>query len=225
MGNYNTWGGKNNSWGNRNRKGSSGGSGGPQRDDEKWSKGAKIVAAGVVLLVLANVGFGPIVETVENVVDIFDFGKEVSNTVESNKGTSTVSNTKKSYKSVKGKLDLNEGDVKDILEYLSEQLSEKSINTNKASAVLIDYSSFDNDKKYIKNVVEKLDKYSETVSFVAVTDKFVTDEEMTEEFYRISEIVSNNKDISGSVFNKYNVNGLKNNPSIGYFVYAVTFTK
>ena len=132
MGNYNTWGGKNNSWGNKNRKGSSGGSGGPQRDDEKWSKGAKIVAAGVVLLVLANTGLGPIIDTVQNVTDIFDFGKENTEVVETSVKNNTGSNSKQSkgYKSVKGELDLDAGDVKDVLEYLSEKLSEKSVNTS-----------------------------------------------------------------------------------------------
>ena len=227
MGNYNTWGGKNNSWGNKNRKGSSGGSGGPQRDDEKWSKGAKIVAAGVVLLVLANTGLGPIIDTVQNVTDIFDFGKENTEAVETSVKNNTGSNLKQSkgYKSVKGELDLDAGEVKDVLEYLSEQLSEKSVNTSNASAVLVDYSVFKNDKSYVKNIVNKLDRYSNTVSFVALSPNILSETEMDEEFYRISEIISNNNDIAGCGFTKFNTNGLKNNPSVGNFVFAVTFSK
>ena len=120
---------------------------------------------------------------------------------------------------------MDAGDVEDILNYLSEQLSEKNINTKNANAILVDYSVFDNDKKYVKNIINKLDKYSDTVSFVAVTDKFLTESDMDAEFYRISDIVSNNNNISGSQFKRFNMNGLKNNPGIGYFVYAVTFTK
>ena len=48
---------------------------------------------------------------------------------------------------------------------------------------------------------------------------------MDEEFYRISEIISNNNNISECGFTKFNTNGLKNNPSIGNFVFAVTFSK
>ena len=82
MGNphYNTWGGKNNSWGNKNRKNkesnNSGGNG---------NKIAKVAVAGVCLFVLANTGFGPIIETAENVMDVFDFQKEVKESVKSNK--------------------------------------------------------------------------------------------------------------------------------------------
>ena len=91
MGNphHNTWGGKNNSWGNRNKKGKSGG-GGPVRDDEAWSKGAKVVAGGVVLLVLANTGLGPVVETAQNVMDVFDFGNDVKEQVASRNNKQTL---------------------------------------------------------------------------------------------------------------------------------------
>ena len=138
---YNTWGGKNNSWGNKNRKGKS--SGGSQRDDEKWSRGAKIAVVGVVLLVLANTGFGPIIETAQNVVDVFDFGKDVKKQVTSNnnatqsKGSNKVKSGEENYKSVKYDIDLDASDVKDILDFFNTQFEASGVDTNKMKVYII----------------------------------------------------------------------------------------
>ena len=222
MGNYNSWGGKNNSWGNRNRKGSSGNSGGPQRDDETWSKYAKIFAVGIAVLVFAKMGFGPVVETVENVFDFLDFGSEVTETVDNNINKDTQNG---GYKSVKGKLELDESDVNDVLEYLYEKLDERNVDIENGTAVFVDYSVFKNDKNYRKNVVEKLENYSNTVSFIALNSEKLSNEEMSSEFSRISEIIENNNDIAGCGVNKYDTSGLKNNPNEGDFIFSVTFSK
>ncbi len=233
---YNTWGGKNNSWGNKNRKGKSGG--GPQRDDEKWSKGAKVVAGGVVLLVLANTGLGPVIETAQNVMDVFDFGKDVKEYADTNKTNSKSSNknkkgnTKKGdtyedvYKNIKNNADLEASDVKDILEYLHSNLADdgtEAMNTKKASAIFIDYDCFLSEKKYVKNVMEKLDKYEDTVTFVAKCPDYMMTDDMQGEFDRISEIINANLSGYDTVFNKVSMNALTNLPDPGNFVMSVTF--
>lgn len=235
---YNTWGGKNNSWGNKNRKGKSGG-GGPQRDDEKWSKGAKIVAGGVVLLVLANTGLGPVIETAQNVMDVFDFGKDVkeyadtakstskSNSKSSNKGAGKKGTTYEDvYKHIKNNADLEASDVKDILEYLHTKLSTErpeAMDTKKASAVFIDYECFLSEKKYVKNVMEKLEDYEDTVTFVAACPSHLTVEDMNAEFEKITEIIKANLSGYDTVFNQVSMNALSNLPNPGEFIMSVTF--
>ena len=228
MGNphYNTWGGKNNSWGNRNKKGKSGG--GPVRDDEAWSKGAKVVAGGVVLFVLANTGLGPIVETAQNVMDVFDFGNDVKEQVASRNNTTDskgkVKSGKDNYKSVKCNVDLEASDVKDILDFFNTEFQASNINTEKVKVNIVDYDAFKNDKKYNKKIIDELSKRSGTVTFMAVCPDYLTEEEMRAEFERIDELITNNKDgIPSGVFSSIKKNGGLNVPNSGSFTMAVTF--
>ena len=229
MGNphHNTWGGKNNSWGNRNKKGKSGG-GGPVRDDEAWSKGAKVVAGGVVLFVLANTGLGPIVETAQNVMDVFDFGNDVKEQVASRNNTTDskgkVKSGKDNYKSVKCNVDLEASDVKDILDFFNTEFQASNINTEKVKVNIVDYDAFKNDKKYNKKIIDELSKRSGTVTFMAVCPDYLTEEEMRTEFERIDELITNNKDgIPSGVFSSIKKNGGLNVPNEGSFTMAVTF--
>lgn len=212
---------------------------GPQRDDEKWSKGAKVVAGGVVLFVIANTGFGPIVETAQNVMDVFDFGKdakEYSDTVKSNSKSNSKSSNKavskqeddysSVYKHIKNNVDLEASDVSDILQYLHGNLSEsetEAMNTNQASAIFVDYECFTNEKKYIKNVMEKLDKYDDTVTFIAMSPNYLQTSDMQNEFDSISEMINNNLSGYDTIFNKISMNALINLPDPGNFVMSVTF--
>lgn len=210
---------------------------GPQRDDAAWSKGAKIVAGGVVLLVLANTGLGPVIETAQNVMDVFDFGKDVkeyadtaksnSNTKSSDKGVGKKDSTYEDvYKHIKNNADLEASDVKDILEYLHGNLSEskaEAMDTKKASAIFIDYDCFLSEKKYVKNVMEKLDKYEDTVTFVAKCPDYMATEDMQGEFDKISEIIKANLSGYDTVFNQVSMNALTNLPDPGNFVMSVTF--
>ena len=227
-GNYNTWGGKNNSWGNKNRKGKSGGGGGPVRDDEAWSKGAKVVAGGVVLLVLANTGLGPIVETAENVMEVFDFGNDIKEakaaSKANNKNSGKAKSAEDSYKSVKNNVDLEASDVKDILEFFEGEFRTTGIDASDVKVNIIDYDAFKNDRKYNKNIVDKLSKRSGTVTFMAVCPDYLTEDEMRTEFERIGELVSNNKDgVPAGVFRSIKRNGGLNVPGPGSFTMAVTF--
>ena len=131
------------------KKGKSGG-GGPVRDDEAWSKGAKVVAGGVVLLVLANTGLGPVVETAQNVMDVFDFGNDVKEQVASRNNTTDskgkVKSGKDNYKSVKCNVDLEASDVKDILDFFNTEFQASNINTEKVKVNIVDYVAFKNDR-------------------------------------------------------------------------------
>lgn len=237
MGNphYNTWGGKNNSWGNKNRKGKSGGGGGPVRDDEAWSKGAKVVAAGVCLFVLANTGLGPVIETAQNVMDVFDFKndvKEYHDTVKSeSKGSKNSKSSKANdskYNSIKNNVDLEASDVSDILEFLHTELTKadaEAMDTDNTTAIFVEYDYFKNDRKYQKNIMEKLEDYSGAVSFIAVHPDYLSDAEMQEEFDRVAKIINGNTKGNNSVFRKIKTNALTNVPRAGSFVVTVTFTE
>ena len=228
MGNphHNTWGGKNNSWGNRNKKGKSGG--GPVRDDEAWSKGAKVVAGGVVLFVLANTGFGPIVETAQNVMDVFDLGNDIkehkaSSQATDSKGSGKAKRGEDNYKSVKCKVDLEAADVADILDFFSTEFSASNVDTSDVKVNIIDYDAFKNDRKYNNKVIDELSKKSGTVTFMAVCPDYLTEEEMHAEFERIDKIVTENKEGIPNVFRQIKRNGGLNVPRTGSFVMAVTF--
>ena len=204
--------------------------GGPQRDDEAWSKGAKVVAGGVVLLVLANTGLGPIVETAQNVMDVFDFGNDVKehvtskNNVADSKGSGKAKRGEDNYKSVKCDVDLEASDVKDILDFFNTELQASNINTEKVKVNIVDYDAFKNDRKYNNKIIDELSKRSGTVTFMAVCPDYLSEEEMHAEFERIDEIITNNKDgIPSGVFSSIKKNGGLNVPNSGSFTMAVTF--
>ena len=226
--NYNTWGGKNNSWGNKNRKG---GGKGPQRDDETWSKGAKVALAGVFLFTLAHTGLGPIVETATNVMDVFDLGNDIkeqklAKSNKSNKGKKDSESL--GYSTIKNNIDLEAADVKDILEFLHNELvtsDSSSMATNETTAIFIEYDSFKNSTKYNKNIMNKLEKYEGAVSFIAVHPDYLSEAEMQEEFERVADIIQSNNEGNNSVFTKIKTNALTNVPRSGSFVMTVTFTE
>lgn len=209
---------------------------GPQRDDEAWSKGAKVAVVGVLLFTLAHTGLGPLVETAQNAMDVFDFGQDVKEYTDTVKSDSNVSNKigvgkqdrtyEDFYKQVKNNIDLEASDVKDILEYLHGELSKSNMSnmdTMKASAIFIDYDCFISEKKYIKNVMNKLDNYEDTVTFIAKCPDYIATDAMQSEFDKISEIINANLSGYDTVFNKVSMNALTNLPESGDFVMSVTF--
>lgn len=215
-----------------------GSGGGYNKGGGGFNTGAKIVAGGVVLFVLANTGFGPVIETAQNVMDVFDFGKDVkeyTDTTKSNSKSSSSNNKgagkKKTtyedvYKNIKNNADLEASDVKDILEYLHTKLSTdrpEAMDTKKASAVFIDYDCFLSEKKYVKNVMEKLDKYEDTVTFIAACPANMTTDDMNAEFEKITEIIKANLSGYDTVFNQVSMNALSNLPNPGEFIMSVTF--
>ena len=228
MGNphYNTWGGKNNSWGNKNRKNkesnNSGGNG---------NKIAKVAVAGVCLFVLANTGFGPIIETAENVMDVFDFQKEVKETVKSNKKSNSKTNSKTNkkgkdnFKSLKNNADISASDIADILDNLYGKLDSSGIDTKKTTVVTVKYSSFSSDEKFEKEILKKISKYKNTVSFIAVNDTNLSEEAMQYEYERVYSMLSRCSSSFNSEFDSAIVNGMLNRPNPGSFTIAVTFEK
>ena len=228
MGNphYNTWGGKNNSWGNKNRKNkesnNSGGNG---------NKVAKAVVAGVCLFVLANTGFGPIIETAENVMDVFDFQKEVVESTKSDTKSNTKSNKKSNkkgkdnFKSLKNDADISASDIADILDNLYEKLDSSGVNTKKTTVLTVKYSCFSSDEKFEKEILKKLSKYKNTVTFIAVNDENLSEEAMQYEYERVYSMLSRCSSSFSSEFNSALVNGMLNRPNVGSFTIAVTFEK
>lgn len=226
---YNTWGGKNNSWGNRNRKNqtsnnrnnNSGGGG-------DFNKGAKILVCGVFLFALAHTGFGWVGETIDNISDVFEAKSKIEE-VQSNRNNSSNSkpkskNIKKEYNSVKGKIDIEADDVKDILEYLYDKLSDNNIDTKDTDIVFTDYKALKDAKSYNKNIVKKLKKYSNPVTFVLINDGSLSSDEMETEYNRAFKLAQDNNDFSKTKFNSVIVAGRYNSPSSGNMIISLTFS-
>lgn len=139
-----------------------------------FNKGAKILVCGVFLFALAHTGFGWVGETIDNISDVFEAKSKIEE-VQSNRNNSSNSkpkskNIKKEYNSVKGKIDIEADDVKDILEYLYDKLSDNNIDTKDTDIVFTDYKALKDAKSYNKNIVKKLKKYSNPVTFVLIND-------------------------------------------------------
>lgn len=190
------------------------------------SKIMRVVAVGFAIYMVANIGLGGAGEVLSNIGDALDFGKEVGQTINETKGNvKGKSDSNGDYKKVNNKAKIEADDLSDILDFLSEELQGADVSVSNGEVITIDYSSFKNDIKYRKDIISKLDKYKTTVSFMAVNSELLSEEEMNNEFNRISEIVSSNKDKIGNGFRKYTVNGLKNVTGSGTFVFSVTFVK
>lgn len=190
-GNYNTWGGKNNSWGNRNRKGTGStrgnrGTGGRGTTHYEPSKAFNVLAGGICLFMLGAFGLNAVTGAISSVKDGIDTVSDIKDSIVQ-KDTNTNSN--RGNTGVVNKLDyeLDSQDVSDILDYISDGISDVSIE----ELQLISYSDTDTLEKYTKNIVNNLDKYSDAVTFGVMCEAANSEAERS----IIEDIVSNNTDI------------------------------
>lgn len=129
------------------------------------------------------------------------------------------------YKAVNNKANIDKVVLDKTVSYLSERLSESNVDTKLGAVITVDYSVFKNENSYRKEILEKLKNYSTIVSFIAISPNSLSEDNMDNEFERITKIVTNNKNRISNNFVKYNTNGLKNVISKGSFAFAVTFVK
>lgn len=211
----NKWGGKNNVWGKRK-------SSGPQRDDETWSKGAKIVVCCVVGFVLLKGGYKGVLETASNIKDVFVPKKEVVNTVDNK----NIKNDNNNVGYQKVDVDIDYDDVVDIVEDLlndseykdKDFVSEISTSNN----VFVDYSAFYNKKNFEKKVGKDLDNYSESVTYFSVGTENLDSDALNKEFERIAEVIGKSE-VEGS-FTKFDMSIVPNKPNNGEYLVVLTFS-
>lgn len=238
MGNphYNTWGGKNNSWGNRNRKGkssSSSSSGGNNSDGGGFNTFGKVFIGGCVLLALSHTGLGPIIETADNIKEAFDIGSKMRNNSSSSSSKSNKSNksNSKSNKSAKHsdskKYDTKIGasDVKDIMEHISdimEDLESEGIDTSDPDVITVDYSAFDSDADYIVAIKNRLPDLDKTTTFIA-TSKKMSYNKMEDEYERLVEVINNNLSAPNGIFTGVRIKGILGVPDNDKLTITVTY--
>lgn len=210
----NKWGGKNNVWGKRK-------SNGPQRDDEAWSKGAKIATCVVIGFVLLNGGFKGVTDTLANIVDFLKPKSEVVDTVKT-KNVDDLNTV--GYKKVD--MDIDYDDVQDILETLLEDedvSKEDNIsNISFENVELVDYSAFENEKKFTKMIGKNLKNYENSVTFLSIADYSVQSDAFNQEFERVSQIIANAE--KEGHFEKYNLSFVPGKPNSELFTVILTFT-
>lgn len=184
---YNVRGGKFNVFGRSSKKPKNSG---PQRDDEAWSKGAKIATCVVIGFVLLNGGFKGVTDTLANIVDFLKPKSEVVDTVKT-KNVDDLNTV--GYKKVD--IDIDYDDVQDILETLLEDedvSKEDSIsNISFENVELVDYSAFENEKKFTKMIGKNLKNYENSVTFLSIADYSVQSDAFNQEFERVSQIIAN----------------------------------
>ena len=233
MGNphYNTWGGKNNSWGNRNRKGKSSGSSGNSGGGGGFNTFGKVFIGGCVLLALSQTGLGPIIETADNIKDAFDIGSKVRNNKSSSSSKSNSKSSSKSNKSAKhsksSKYDTKIGasDVKDILEHISDvmtDLESEGIDTSDTGVVTVDYSAFDSDADYIVAIKNRLPDLDKTTTFIA-TSKKMSYNKMEDEYERLVEVINNNLSAPNGIFTGVRIKGILGVPDNDKLTITVTY--
>lgn len=137
----------------------------------------------------------------------------------------TYSKAEEVYKAVNNKVNIDKVVLDKTASYLSERLLESNVNTKLGAIITVDYDVFKTENSYRKEILEKLKNYSTIVSFVAISPNSLSEDNMDNEFERITKIVTNNKNRISNNFVKYNTNGLKNVIFKGSFAYAITFVK
>lgn len=188
----------------------------------------KIIIGGICIYALGQVGLGWVTDTIGNIKDVLDFTDEVktsssSNTKASNNSTSK-SKAKVKDKNVDIEIDISASDVADIIEEISNNLGNYGINASKASVVFVDYSVFEDSDEYQKHIIDKLDEYDNAVSFVAVCDEYVTEQEHLDRLFEsASNIVKTNNQLNTDKFNDIRIQSIVNKPYYGNICMSVTF--
>lgn len=214
--NYNTWGGKNNSWGNRNKKNKS------TQPQYRENKAFKIFAICFLGAILVGGGIG----TISDFLDKADQVTEVVETVD--KITSTEQN-KNSSKADNIGIENNSGtdleleDIKDLLEKIDEASSENNLQAEVENIVVLQYNQINTLESFTENIVDKLPNYNNTVSYAIIMNEISTEEDVYTNLDIIKQFMDNTKqDIKCK---NTILGGLSNIPNINDFTATITYIK
>lgn len=169
----------------------------------------------VAVFALALISQGPqaIVETVENIAEMFD--KDDAN---SNSNSSSKSNTKHK---VKNKASIDKDDIEEILDFIDEHSTDTQTNV-----VFLKYSYLKNEKTYKKKVIDKLKWYSKDTTFVFVNTKKLDANKMQTEIDRVNDIYyGTNSLLRDTKFSDSSAFSITNRPGSGNITFAITIKK
>lgn len=192
----NRWGGKNNSWGNNRRKSNN-------KNQQRYepTKLFNIIAGGIALWFCGAMGWSLITSTYSNIKDAkekVEQVQEIANHVDSaiksrsdNAGNENTADTSLEYNfDIIQEIDIDEEDIKDILDQLTE------MGSSKEKVVIVAYSALDNKKSYEDDILSRLGDYDSTVAFVAFDDDTsYTKDEAKAENDRVADLINNNTDM------------------------------
>jgi hypothetical protein len=117
--------------------------------------------------------------------------------------------------------DIDPADAADMVDRLMTKLSDNDVETDNSSVVFVNYSSFDNSENYMNNIMNKLQNYSNTVTFAGTKENVLSESEMKEEYERIQKIAEKNNVLPDG-FNNILMNGELNK---GNLTMEITFVQ
>lgn len=209
----NEWGGKNNSWGHKKKENAE-----PQYVPNKLFNA---IAGGVCLFLCGALGWSLITSAYESITSAkgkVEQVKEVADYI-----TSAKQGTNGTYEfDIKKEIDLSAGDVQSILKKLSNYIeSGTAISEN---VIILDYSEVGSFKDYEKEVINKLSKYSGSVTFVLIGNGIWSSDEALEEYEKMKAIASDNLDyLYDTEFTRIRTTVDLNYPQSGNLMITLTF--
>lgn len=229
---YNTWGGKNNSWGNRNRK---------RKDDKNnksyhdepnnlfntIAKGVAVFLAGAfVITVGKNIlggALGEVLDKAETIKDTVDTIGDIKDSVSSGNKTNT-NNQSNGVSGSKTKfdidIDIDEDDISDILEFITEKYQE----SNKETTKILDFKDTNSIEGYRKNVINSLGEYD---NYCIVYRDTAADSEMQGIVadFNTNIVSALSNDVGNKGYKQVELNARTNVPDVGNILIMLTFTK
>ena len=230
---YNTWGGKNNSWGNRNRK---------KKDNDQNNthyepnKLFNTIAAGTMLFLAGALGLtivGNVFSGLKNVKEAVDTVGDIKDTIQDvTSSNTTITGPGGSGKSLLDvvienqlKFDLDEEDVAELIEKAVDALRNENVTASVDNLVTLDYNDANTSDKYTKNVVNKLSKYNKNITFAIVDMEILQTDEINSKVAELQEIASNTfNGVSGTNFKRMVTGGKIGMPNSGNFIFTVTYS-
>ena len=89
--------------------------------------------------------------------------------------------------------------------------------------ITVDYEAFDSDKKYNKEILKQLSKQKGPVTFIAVYEGYLKEDQMQVEYDRASKIIYSNLEIEDSDYTQVKTAATTNMPNPGNLTIAITF--
>lgn len=160
----------------------------PTTPQYRPTKAFNIIAGGVMLFFLAGIGLSIVGSIFTGIKDVIGVKDTVTNYTEN------IRSENRSITKTNG-IDIDESDVQDILDYIYNSMSEAESLDCKTET--LDYSDIDTNKKYKKNIINKLDKYDGTVTFIIVDNNTegMSKEDGQKIVDNVKKIVSDNKEL------------------------------
>ena len=217
---YNTWGGKNNSWGNKNRK--------QKNNDPRYeeSKAFKIFVIAALGITLAVGG----INTVQDLLDKYDTAKEavelvedIQNKISNKEETSVNNNNSKAKVENESGIEIDMDDIKDLLDKIDEYTEENNIQLKVENIIVVDYNNANTLELYRENIINKLSKYDNTITFAIVINEYLTNDTANEKLEVIQQLINDTQSESNS--DQIEIRGISNIPNANNLTIGVTYIR